>query len=323
MTKQKRTRWTTELIDEFLKETYPWVYLIPGQKYVNAHTNMWFYCTTPGHPPYKARLSDILNPKHGCQCTRCKDDKSKARKYEITKAYVGVTNIDGMTILEHTRYHQRPSDKKRGILGIAVYRYRCGVCGNENATAVGDNLKKPGHITHCGCLGKRDGRLTFGRNHKKAESPCFFYIFSTVNGLATKIGISKNIKHRASESYEQELFVSAAMPRANCWAVEQVMLHQLRKIGMQFDLSDIPAFEEGKESGGSEVLVNIGLDKLIQLYQRLAMDCLALGWEGLLDAYIDEPDMNMYQRLRWNKEQMEVVSGENYKGLIYNSIFDI
>ena len=318
MTRRKPTKWTTELIDEYLKENYPWVYLIPGQEYVNTLSKLWFYCTTPGHGAYKTRFSSIQTETTGCQCPGCWADKNNAK----TKAFVGVTTLEGHTILEHIGYYQSPNDIK-GAYRAPIYRYKCGICGNEQAVARGKELKRASHTTHCGCLGKRDGRLTFGKNHKKAESPCFFYIFSTVNGLATKIGISNNIKRRASESYEQELFVSAPMPRANCWSIEQVMLYQLRKIGMQFDLTDIPAFEDGKECGGSEVIVNMGLDKLIQLYQKLAMECLALGWEGLLDAYIDEPDMNMYQRLRWNEEQMEVVSGEDYKGLIYNSIFDI
>ena len=324
MTKRKRTKWTTELIDEYLKENYPFVYLIPGQEYTNNCAKYWFYCNT--HGPYEARWDNVQRKSGtaiGSQCPGCRGDKSKARNGAITKAFVGVTTLDGHTILEHIGYHQTPSDKKKGWIGKAIYRYKCAVCGNEDATAQGNNLKIPGNTTHCGCLGKRDGRLTFGKNEKKANQPCFFYIFSTVGGAAHKIGISNNVKRRASESYEQELFVSAPMPRASCWSLEQVILYQLRRIGLQFDLSDLPAFEEGQEAGGTEVIVSMRLDQLMQLYQKLAMEVLALGWEGLLDKYIPEPDMTMYQRLRWNGDQMEVVSGEKFEGHIYNSVFDI
>ena len=320
----KRIKWTTELIDEFLKETYPWVYLIPGQEYTHGHAKYWFYCNT--HGAYEARWGKVHTKSgnnQGSQCPGCSADKVKARNDAITKAFVGVTSLDGHTILQHIGYNQTPSKKKRGWLGDALYRYKCGVCGNDQATATGSNLKKPGHTTHCGCLSKRDSRLLFTRFEKKASKPCFFYIFSTVGGCATKIGISTNIKRRASESYEQELFVSAPLTRAEAWSIEQVMLHQLRRIGLQFDLTDLPAFQSGVEAGGSEVLVSLGLDKLIKMYQTYAMDVLALGWEGLLDAYIPVEEMNHHQLFRWDGDRMTQATGDSFKGLLYNHLFEV
>lgn len=76
MKKHGNCKWTTELIDEFLKETYPWVYLIPGQEYINNATKMWFYCTTPGHGAYQARLLHVnaQGDGYGCQCKKCCHD---------------------------------------------------------------------------------------------------------------------------------------------------------------------------------------------------------------------------------------------------------
>lgn len=324
MARGKPTKWTTELIDEYLKENYPWVYLIPGQEYITASTKMWFYCTTPGHGYYQARWHKVsrIDGINGCQCPRCHTEKVKTRNFGITAAFVGQTTKDGLKILEHVGYQQSPSHKKMGKSGRAIYRFLCPVCGSDHKKEYGNNLKRPGHITHCGCLSKRDSRNTFTKQKAKAEKPCFFYIFSTIGGSAKKIGISENIKRRVSKSYEQELFVSAAMPRAHAWAIEQVMLYQLRRIGLQFDLTDLPAFE-GKEAGGSEVLVSLELEKFLDLYRKLSAELDELGWEGLLDAYIPEPDMNNHQRFRWDGDRMEVVSGEKFKGHIFNSVFDI
>ena len=151
MTKQKRTKWTTELMDEFLKENYPWVYLIPGQEYTGTRSKYWFHCHT--HGVYKARWQHVYSAL-GCQCPRCNAAKAKARRDAITAAFVGQTTSDGLKILEHTSYNQTPADIKRGVIGRAVYRYLCPVCGNDQATARGEDLKRPGNTTHCGCLGK-------------------------------------------------------------------------------------------------------------------------------------------------------------------------
>lgn len=55
--KQTHTKWTTELIDEYLKENYPWVHLIPGQKYTTNKSKYWFYCHT--HGAYETQWSRV------------------------------------------------------------------------------------------------------------------------------------------------------------------------------------------------------------------------------------------------------------------------
>ena len=144
--------------------------------------------------------------------------------------FVGQTTQDGVLVLEHVGYKASPSHVKKGDRGVAIYRYRCPVCGSEDKTAYGNNLKKPGHTTHCGCLAKRDSRLKFSRNKRAAKTPCFVYLFSTIGTTAMKVGIAKDIKVRVRQgknSYEQEMYASQQLTRAEAWSVEQVMLHRL------------------------------------------------------------------------------------------------
>ena len=62
---------------------------------------------------------------------------------------------------------------------------------------------------------------------------------------------------KGKNSYENELYVSQELHRADAWAVEQVMLHRLRMIGLTFDLENVPAWSEIQEAGGSEVFAMI------------------------------------------------------------------
>ena len=317
-------KWTMVTVDKFVSILYPGTYFAPGQEWKGARKKYKLVC--PKHGMYKARLDSVYRTEGkenlGNQCQKCDAERTR----EITAAFVGQTSPDGHLILEHIGYKATPSDVKNGKRGKAIYRYRCAVCGNEDAKGWGNALKKPGHTTHCGCLSKRDSRLKFSRNKKAAQSPCFIYLFSTIGTSAMKLGMSKNVKRRVSQgknSYENELYVSQELTRADAWAVEQVMLHRLRMIGLTFDLENVPAWSEIQEAGGSEVFAYVDFIKVETQIRDLIREVKELGWEQLLDRYIPIEEMTHHQLLRWNGKRVIQSNGDGYLGQPYSSVFDL
>lgn len=322
--------WTMETFSQWLRLRYPEVRLVEGQPWMGirkggAHQSYTFVCED--HGEYETIAGDVLRQTgshKGSHCPGCSAARSKAQQYKITAAFVGKTTQDGHLILEHIGYKATPSKREIGNTGDALYRYRCGVCGNEEATGLGHHLKRPGHITHCGCLSVRDSRLTFSQNVKKAEAPCFIYVFSTIANTGIKVGISNNIKRRASENYDEQLFVSQSLPRAVCWSVEQVIHHRLRTLGLQYDLEDVPAFQAGEECGGSEVFYSFDLAWVITQINELIAEADAIGWEALIDRYIPIAQQTHRQLFYWDGERMCQSKGEGYVGQRrYRSVFDI
>jgi hypothetical protein len=231
----------------------------------------------------------------------------------ITKSFVGRTTDDGHLILEHVGYHQTARHAESGKTGDAKYRYRCGVCGNEDAIAQGNHLKRQGHTTHCGCLAKRDTAYKFSNNPKAAERDCYIYLYSTVGGCAFKLGIAGNVRSRRTKSYEDQLFVSQVLPRATAWAVEQVMLDRLRFMGLTYDLEDVPAFDEG-ESGGSEVFVHLPMGDIINDINDLIDEVKTIGWEALIDKYIAIERQQHCHLFRFRDGRMVQTCGNDYVG---------
>ena len=168
--------------------------LCPGQVYVNNKTKVRVRCSVDGHE-WEPRPVSIINEGKGCPA--CKHAAHKARKDAITAAFIGQTTPDGHVILEHVGYTQCPAQRRKGELGNATYRYRCAVCGNEEAVAAGGNLKKNGHTTHCGCQkSNRESINKHLRNEKYANSLCMFYIWTLDYDSLVKIGITNNMKRR-------------------------------------------------------------------------------------------------------------------------------
>ena len=273
----------------FLKENYPWVYLIPGQEY-HWSRKLWFYCTTPGHGSYSALWRSVhtkSGTSKGCQCKKCDIDKARKltieRTAKITNEFVGVTTLDGHTILEHIGYQQTPSHKLKGERGTAVYRYRCGVCGNEQATALGSNLKKQGNTTNCGCIIKgRDSIAGFHKSDDWSNSNCYVYI-ADVDGQYIKPGITNDLQERVRKSkgeYKDYLFVSPKLSRCEAWAIEQNLL--------KFTEDSMPSLDELPDKyfdfGGKTELrfKNIySLNKLRWKFDELLRQLESVGWEQL------------------------------------------
>lgn len=331
----KGVKWTIETYSQAVKLLYPEVGVVPGQEWKGVGTKLTHICEK--HGEYEATPNKVLTQKGchlGSQCSGCSAEKAKARKDVITADFVGKVSPDGHIILEHVGYYQAPSDKKRGCVGQAKYRYRCAACGSEDGVTTGADLKKPGHTTHCGCLSKRDSAIKFSRNKRSADAKCFLYLFTTDYDGAIKVGITNNLKTRPSKSYKTEEYTIAG-GRADCWAAEQVLLHRLRKLGVQYDLEDMPMFqteedvENGKaakkESGGSEVFVNIGIPFVVEQMENLMIESIQIGWDKLLDKYIPLEDMCAYHLFRYDRETKRQYqpTGEGYEGQPYRSVFDL
>ena len=127
---------------------------------------------------------------------------------------------------------------------------------------------------------------------------------------------------KESNSYEQEMYVSQQLTRAEAWSVEQVMLHRLRKIGLTFDLENVPAWNEIGEAGGSEVFAAVDFEPVIHQLRELIQEVGVIGWESLLDKYIPIEEMTHRQLLRWNGKRTVQSTGEGYEGQPCTSIFD-
>jgi predicted nucleic acid-binding Zn ribbon protein len=329
--------WTMDTFSQWVKLRYPEIRVAEGQEWkgvakkVDGKTvNQIYTFICEDHREYNAQACHVLNQTDdhtGSQCPGCNAAKAKvetkARNDKITAAFVGQTTSDGHLILEHVGYRQTPTHKKKGRIGQAIYRYKCSVCGNEDAVARGVHLKTPGNTAHCGCGSKRDCRIKFTQNEKKAEAPCFVYIFSTIANTGIKLGISNNIKRRASENYDEQLFVSQSLPRSTCWAVEQVMHHRLRTLGLQYDLTDVPAFQTGEEAGGTEVFYNFDLAWVISQINDLIAEAETIGWQALIDRYIPLLQQTHLQLFYWEGKRIRQSSGEGYIGHQHNSVFTL
>jgi hypothetical protein len=322
------TAWTMETFSQWVKLRYPEVRVVEGQMWGRNKDIYKFMCED--HGEYIATAQHVLNQtgkSHlGSQCPGCKAAKSgvmiKARQDKITAAYVGQTSPDGHQILEHVGYRQTPTHKKEGKQGAALYRYKCNVCGNEEAVSWGLNLKRPGHTTHCGCLSIRDSRLTFSKSQAKANASCYTYLYTVIGGTGVKLGISKNPDSRETRSYEEQCFI-ARTTRANAWSVEQVLLHRYRKMGLTYDLEDVPAFQSGDEAGGSEVFYSLDTPFLVSEMIDLLEEVETIGWQELLDRYIPVDEMNHRQLFYMDGKRMVQSSGEGYIGTKYRSVFDL
>ena len=154
---------------------------------------------------YQCRINDVLNPKSLTRCPVCKKelDNSTLHAFNdgVTKAYVGQTTPEGHLILEHVGYRPTATDIRRGVRGGAVYRYKCANCGNTDAVAKGEHLKRPKMVTNCSACRSSAPRESINshlRDKEKAMSSCQLYVSSVYFGDYIKIGISKDYDKRSA-----------------------------------------------------------------------------------------------------------------------------
>ena len=242
------TKWTMETFSTYVHLLYPHVTVAPGQEWTGTRTEYKFICEK--HGEYFALASLILGYKRGNQCKDCQNENHRLRQYQITLSKIGQTTPDGHLILEHVGYHATPYDIKKGKSGVALYRYKCAQCGNDQATARVNNLFTGGHTTHCGCQkSNRESIAQHRRCKDKAMQPCNFYVADFYFSDYLKLGISNNYDRRAAQgnrnnpyfdkdltpeehtkannidlSYEHCWYLSPPFPRAWVFSVEQILL---------------------------------------------------------------------------------------------------
>jgi len=319
--KRKYTRWTIDSYSDHVWHMFNrTVYVIPGQTWKNNYTKLWHYCIK--HGAYETRPHDVLREDQGSQCRGCKAEKSKARKDAITAEFLGQTTPDGHKILEHVGYKQIPRDIKIGRIGRAIYRYQCVVCGNTEATALGDSLKRLGNTTHCGCLGKKDSAQTFQRSQSQHDRSCHLYVYDTIADTGLKIGIASNLSKRETRSYGCQLY-TIQLKRAEAWGVEQVIHYIMRRMGNSYDLTDVPAWknEKGMEAGSTEVFYSVSMTWLIDLIQTLSQEVQVCGFDELIDRYIPIEDQTHRQLFRWDGNRLHQSSGHGFIGFNFKQSF--
>lgn len=246
-----RVYWTMETFSTYVHLRYPHITVVPGQEWTRATSRYKFVCDK--HGEYEAQANAILNhtTNRGPQCQGCQAENTARRNYEITLSRIGTTTPDGHLILEHVGYQAKAANKKAGLRGDAMYKYKCANCGNDQAVAKGGNLFNPTAKTDgCQeCYTKRETIERHRRNKAKAMEPCQFYVASFYFDSYLKLGISKEYETRAAAgnsgnmyfdknltpeehykagnldlSYEHCWFLSPEYPRAWIFAVEQILL---------------------------------------------------------------------------------------------------
>jgi len=272
------------------------IYVIPGQKLINFHTKIWYYCTIHKHP-FAAKPNNVYTGIRKSGCSKCKTEKQKALKLLITLDFIGNTTVDGHYITEHIGYYRSPKDVKKGLTGSALFKYVCGRCGNKEAVARGSSLKTPGNTQGCEkCHCKRE-TIHKHRNDKIfANGACKFYIASVYSEKYIKLGISNDYKYRSIQgnyanpyydikktpeenkamgsidlSYGKCFYLSENWPRSWVFTAEQILL--------QASLSYLPKEKlpnemiEAKWPGQTELrdpsldlkVIKLGFKRIIQM----------------------------------------------------------
>ena len=235
------------------------MYVIPGQEYVMNKVKLWHYCKIHQTPFLCAPVS-VLSKQSATGCPDCTQDAQrqhdKYRALAKTLKFVGKVTDDGHLILEHVGYRSTPAATKRGLPGKALYRYKCACCGNTEAVALGNDLKRPGHITgcsHCSVQHRKESIRLYLHNKQAAMAPSHLYVSSVYFGDYIKIGITKDYANRAAQgnrgnylydknltpeehykagnvdlSYEDCYYLSPPFPRAWTFSIEQILLSATR-----------------------------------------------------------------------------------------------
>ena len=138
-----------------------------------------------------------------------------------------------------------------------------------------------GSVSSCGCLRKdtavqnfrNEGHETYSLDPSYAERPSWLYLVE-VAGVVDKIGIAFDPDARAKLGDYTQTWWKKEMPRAQCWAVEQVAL----SLTSEWKPAK-PYYGKKNQAGASEQRTGWVLDDVIQLLEQLCSECQALGWE--------------------------------------------
>lgn len=157
-------------------------------------------------------------------------------------------------------------------------------CGNTTISTVA--MVKWGNTRSCGCLMREqsplnfhnEGHLAYAVDPEYASRSSFLY-FVEVAHTCEKLGIAFDIEKRSRGDYT-EIWWMKEMPRALCWAVEQVALHLTR----EFAAMDLP--KELCVGGVTEFRQGLEIGDTIDLLEELSEEATEIGWNIFYDKYL-------------------------------------
>jgi hypothetical protein len=157
-------------------------------------------------------------------------------------------------------------------------------CGNTTVSTVA--MVRWGNTRSCGCLMREQSPLNFhNEGHRAyaedpdyASRPSLLY-FVEVAHTCEKIGIAFDLEKRSRGDYTEKWWTKE-MPRAFCWAVEQVALHLTR----EFAALDLP--KELCVGGVTEFRQGLEIDETIDLLEELSEEAMEVGWREFYDKHL-------------------------------------
>ena len=156
------------------------------------------------------------------------------------------------------------------------WRFECD-CGGEAITTVAQ--VRFGMTRSCGCLASEqsilnyhsDGHRAYAEDPEYAERPCFIYLVEILSTF-DKIGIAFDLKKRFSDE-ASAVWWTREMPRACCWAVEQVALKAT------FELRPKVLPDDFQIKGGlSELRDGLDIEDTIEMLEDFSDQVVDIGW---------------------------------------------
>ena len=281
------------------------IYVIPGQIYRGNKSKLWYYCVL--HGPYEAYPNNVIHANKGSSCRPCRDEqtsiKIKARNELITQSFFGKITIEGHKIIECVGHQMNLFAVKKGKRGSAKFRYLCGRCGNDQAVAIGSNLKIPGKTPGCTkCHKYRESIARHLADKTWAESPCQFYIVDILDGKFLKIGISSKYSTRATLGNKSNPFYDQQKARRGKAGSHSIdfsyghiwLLHEPLPRAWVFSIE--------------QILLKATEDYRIP-QDQLPKEMIAAKWPGMLELRFPEADqkklITAFHSLRQNIENRE------------------
>lgn len=157
-------------------------------------------------------------------------------------------------------------------------------CGRSTLSTVA--MVKFGNTRSCGCLARDQSPLNFHNEGHRAYAddpdyaarPSLLY-FVEVAHTCEKIGIAFDLEKRSRGDYT-EIWWTKEMPRATCWAVEQVALHLTR----EFSARDLP--DDLCVGGVTEFRQGLAIDETIELLEELCDEASGMEWQHFYDKHL-------------------------------------
>ncbi|MCT0211139.1 hypothetical protein KQ303_10715 [Synechococcus sp. CS-1333] len=244
----------------------------------NNGKSVWFFdcdCGTKNFTATVSRVMHINGPTRSCGCLK---------------------SVPGSaTIVETGNVHNKLTVLRewgKDKHGKVKWLSQC-ECG-KTAICTGAQLRS-GAVKSCGCHRREVGRIlgtSIGKYNRRqeghkhyaddpqyAQRPSCLYLVE-VRGVCEKIGIAFDIPNRGRKDYT-EVWYSRKLPRACCWAVEQVAL----ALTKEFELPRFIPELEGIDKGFTEMRFELPIDETIDLLNELSEECLLLGWEEFYEKY--------------------------------------